>query len=117
MHLLKNYIIHSYTSTPVPLMKVSLFSLLDFSRKPLSYLRVSEVHPIQATKDLLILNLGARRGWVVSTTPRLLYPQERPGTHCTGGWVGPGPVWKCVKNLTPTGIRSLEHPAHSQSLY
>jgi hypothetical protein len=38
---------------------------------------------------VLILDLGARRGWVVSTTPQLLYPQERPGTHCTGGWVGP----------------------------
>jgi hypothetical protein len=25
---------------------------------------------------------------VVSTTPRPLYPRERPGTHCTGGWVG-----------------------------
>jgi hypothetical protein len=32
---------------------------------------------------LLILNLGARRGWVVSTTPRPFYPRERPGTHCT----------------------------------
>jgi len=21
--------------------------------------------------------------------PAALYPQERPGTHCTGGWVGP----------------------------
>jgi hypothetical protein len=38
---------------------------------------------------LLILDLSARKGWVVSTTPRLLYPRERPGTHCTGGWVGP----------------------------
>jgi hypothetical protein len=37
---------------------------------------------------LLMLDLGARRGWVVSATPRPLYPQERPGTHCTGGWVG-----------------------------
>jgi hypothetical protein len=26
---------------------------------------------------------------VVSTTPRPLYPWEIPGTHCTGGWVGP----------------------------
>jgi hypothetical protein len=33
-------------------------------------------------------NLGARRGWVVSTTPRPFYLLERPGTHCTGGWVG-----------------------------
>jgi hypothetical protein len=37
----------------------------------------------------LVLDLGARRGWVVSTTTRSLYPRERPGTHCTGGWVGP----------------------------
>jgi hypothetical protein len=30
-------------------------------------------------------------GWVVSVTPRPLFiPGERtPGTHCTGGWVGP----------------------------
>jgi hypothetical protein len=38
---------------------------------------------------LHFVDLGARRGWVVSTTPRPLYPQERPGTYCTGGWVGP----------------------------
>jgi hypothetical protein len=38
---------------------------------------------------LLILDLGARRGWVVSTTPRPLYPRETASTHCTGGWVGP----------------------------
>ena len=30
-----------------------------------------------------------RWGWAVSTTPRPLYPQERPSSHCTGGWVGP----------------------------
>ena len=28
-------------------------------------------------------------GWVVNATPRPLYPQERPGAHCIGGWVGP----------------------------
>jgi hypothetical protein len=38
---------------------------------------------------VLILDLGARGGGVVSTTPRPLYPRERPDTHCTGGWVGP----------------------------
>jgi hypothetical protein len=38
---------------------------------------------------LLTLDLGASRGWVVSTTPRPLYPRERPGTYYTGGWVGP----------------------------
>jgi hypothetical protein len=38
---------------------------------------------------LSIRDLGAKMGWVVSTTPRPFYPRERPGTHCTGGWVGP----------------------------
>jgi hypothetical protein len=33
---------------------------------------------------LFFLDLGARRGWVVNTTPQPLYPRERPGTHCTG---------------------------------
>ena len=28
-------------------------------------------------------------GWVVNATTRPLYPRERPGTHCIGGWVGP----------------------------
>jgi len=28
-------------------------------------------------------------GWVVNATPRPLYPQERPGAHCVGGWIGP----------------------------
>jgi len=27
--------------------------------------------------------------WVVNATTRALYPRERPGTHCIGGWVGP----------------------------
>ena len=31
---------------------------------------------------------GARWEWVVNATPRPLYPRERPGTHCTGGWMG-----------------------------
>ena len=35
------------------------------------------------------MTLALRWGWLVSTTPRPLYPRERPGTCCTGGWVGP----------------------------
>jgi len=34
-------------------------------------------------------NLGARWEWVVNATPRPLYPRERLGTYCIGGWVGP----------------------------
>jgi len=40
-------------------------------------------------------------GWVVNDTPRPLYSRERPGTHCIGGWVGPGPVWTDADNLAP----------------
>jgi hypothetical protein len=33
-------------------------------------------------------------GWVVNAIPRPLYPRERPGTHCMGGWVSRGQVQK-----------------------
>jgi len=56
-------------------------------------------------------------GWVVNATPRPLYPQERPGTHCTGGWVGPRALWTGAENLAPTMIRSPDRPARSKSLY
>jgi hypothetical protein len=54
----------------------------------------SRYRPEQALRGsrgiaLLFPDLGARSWCVVSITPRPLYPQERPGTHCTGGWVGP----------------------------
>ena len=32
------------------------------------------------------MRLGGQR----HATPRPLYPREEPGTHCIGGWVGPG---------------------------
>jgi hypothetical protein len=40
--------------------------------------------------------------WVVGTMLRLRYPLERPGTHCTGGWVGLGAgmdTWKILLSL------------------
>jgi len=56
-------------------------------------------------------------GWVVNVTPRPLYPRERPGAHCIGGWVDPGPVWTGAENIANTGIRSPDRPARSKSLY
>ena len=56
-------------------------------------------------------------GWMVYATPRPLYPPERPGTLCTGGWVGPGPVWTGAENLAHTGIRYPDRPARSELLY
>jgi hypothetical protein len=45
----------------------------------------------RGSRGIALLNrdLGARSWWVVSTTLRPIYPWEKPGTHCTGGWVGP----------------------------
>ena len=61
---------------------------------------------------------GTRRGWVVSSAPpAALYPRERPNTHCTGGWVSPRAGLGSAENLAATGIRSLDRPACSQSLY
>jgi hypothetical protein len=38
-----------------------------------------------------------------------LSPGKRPGTHCTGSWVGPGPVWMGVENLAPTGVVHVQY--------
>jgi hypothetical protein len=50
------------------------------------------------------LVLGARRGWVVSTTPRPLYPGKDPVRIVQeAGWA-PGSVWTCAKNLALPGF-------------
>jgi len=48
-----------------------------------------------------------------TSRPGLLYPRERPGTHCTGGWVGPRAGLASAKNLASTGIRSPDRLARS----
>ena len=46
-----------------------------------------------------------------------LLPPERPGTHLQeAGWY-PGPVWTGAENLAPTGFRSPDLSARSESLY
>ena len=49
---------------------------------------------------------GIRRTWVVNTTLRPLYPRERPGVHCQGGWVGLGAGLDCTENLAPPELDS-----------
>jgi len=57
-------------------------------------------------------------GVVVNVTPRPLYPRERPGTHCTGDWVGPrAGLDSCGKSRLPTGIQSPDRLFRSESLY
>ena len=41
-----------------------------------------------------------------------LYPREKPGTCCTGGWVGPRVgLDRCGKSRPPKGNRSPDRPA------
>jgi len=57
-------------------------------------------------------------GRVVNATTRLLYPLERPGTHCIGGWVGlRAGLVGCGKVSSPTRIRSPDRPARCELLY
>jgi hypothetical protein len=74
---------------------------------------------------LLILDLGTRWGWVVSVTPwpRFIPGERTPGTHCTGGWVGPragldtevrGKILSTLPGIEP---RSPGRPVRSQTLY
>jgi hypothetical protein len=65
-----------------------------------------------------VFDLGTRRGWGVSVTPR---PHSTPQKDLVpivqeAGWA-PGSVWTGAENLAPTGIRSPDRPSRSQSLY
>jgi len=67
---------------------------------------------------LLFLDHGTRRECGVSVTPRPLFTPGKDPVPIVqeAGWA-PGPVWTGGEGLAPTGIRSLDRPARSQSLY
>jgi hypothetical protein len=86
-----------------------------YKREPRN--RPRRTHGVSGGIAQLFLNLGTRRGVRSASRPGCLYPLERPGTHCTEGWVGPGAgLDRCGKSR-PTGIRSPDRPARSESLY
>jgi hypothetical protein len=84
----------------------------------------SRFHPFHSPRRSLervhvqlysVLDLGTRRGWGVSVTPRPLYtPGKDPVPIVQEVSWAPGPVWTCAENLAPTGIRSTDRPARSQ---
>jgi hypothetical protein len=50
--------------------------------------------------------------------PRPLFtPGKDPVPILQEAWWAPWPVWTGAENLAPTGIRSPDHPTHSQFLY
>ena len=75
---------------------------------------VHELVIIDTSIPLPFHDHGTRRGWGVRHAPAALYPRERPGTHFTGGWVGPrAGLDRCGKSRPPPGF----DPTRSQSLY
>ena len=55
-------------------------------------------------------------GWEVNATPQPLYPRERPGTYCIGGWT-PRTVRTVAEKEAPNGIQSPDGSARSGLLY
>jgi hypothetical protein len=52
----------------------------------------------------LIRSIGTTSGYVVSKTPRFLYPGKRTETYRTGCWLGLVADLDGSKNLVPTEI-------------
>jgi hypothetical protein len=68
--------------------------------------------------SLLFHDHGTRMGWGASVTPRPLFtPGKDPGSIVQMAGSAPGPVSTGAENLAPTGIRSPDRPARSQSLH
>ena len=56
-------------------------------------------------------------GWGSAPRPGRFTPGKDPVLIVPeAGWA-PGPVWTGAENLAPTGIRSPDRPARSESLY
>ena len=55
-------------------------------------------------------------GWSTPHSGRFTSGKDPVPVVQEAGWA-PGPIWTDVKNLAPTGIRSPDRPAHSESLY
>ena len=49
--------------------------------------------------------------------PAAFYPWERPGTHCTGSWVGPRAGLDRCENLAPPGFDPRTVQPVAQSVY
>ena len=102
---------------------VHLKSSLVADTTPIKKLKWSRYRPGVAQRvgrsiALLFHDRGTRRGWVVSSTPQPHFTTGKDPVPILqeAGWA-PGSVWTGADNLVPTGIRSPDRPARSQSLY
>ena len=67
---------------------------------------------------LLFFNLGPSCWWVVNATSGPIYPRERDLVPILqeAGWASE-PFWMANQSLTSTGVRNLDRPYRSESLY
>ena len=79
--------------------------------------RTSHKGPEEEKRCSSTFSLTSALDGVRDATPRPLYSRERPGTHCIGGWVGPRAGLEGCGKSRPSGIRSPDRPARSESLY
>jgi hypothetical protein len=65
-----------------------------------------------------VVKLCASWGWLVTATPSPLHPQEGVSVVLVQNdvWTS-GPVWTGAQDITPTGVRTPNRPARSESLY
>jgi hypothetical protein len=81
------------TVQPVVMIRKNLYAILKVKGKgkgKVHHRTGNESSEGSRDTALLFYDLGTRRG--VSGqhhAPAALYPRERPGIHCAGGWVGP----------------------------
>lgn len=74
------------------------------------FLKLKTMKPQMGSRGVLypFFNIGARWGWVISTTPwATLLPGNRPGTHFTEGWVClMASLNRCGKSCLPLGFNT-----------
>jgi hypothetical protein len=107
------------------LLLLLLFTAVEFSVGGSSpYTSKGKVHPCTCTENLHAViyrpygPLGLEGGGGSASRPGRSLPPVRPGTHCTGDWVGPrAGLDRSGKSRPSTRIRSPDRPARSQSLY
>ena len=69
--------------------------------------RVKTLHSSRMWHRTLSLTSGFIWGWVVNATTPPLYPRERNGTHCIGGWMGPRATWyRVIKQTASVKVKA-----------
>jgi len=100
------------------LMMIQLWTLiLTYVKVKCSHYRSGVAQRVGRGIALLFHDRSTRRGVSGQQhAPAALYPQERPGTHFAGGWVGPRDGLDRWKILSPPGFDPGLSSPHSVAI-